>query len=125
MAFEVKVFISGKALKKLKDKYIRGKKEVYNAIILRILNAASEFGDPRKYPSEVIGKFFVSPQARTKERVAWTFEIKDKVIIVYIEDLLYHISRDEYTDNWISKVRDNKINLTFYKESGHISYAGL
>jgi len=107
----IRIFISMQALNRLaKDKYIQKNKKAYNQEILMIAQSLS------KRPSEMIGKFHVSPRGRKDFRIAWHFEYDEKtdIVSIYIDDLLYHERGLKYVDDWTEKVRIGEINLSSY-----------
>lgn len=76
-------------------------------------------------PCETIGKFTVSPRSNKKIRIAWHFLYiqKTDTLVVYIDDLLYHITDEYYVDKWNEKVRTGRINLSSY--SDYTNWAGF
>lgn len=70
---------------------------------------------PLSRPAEKIGDFKVSPRGNKKIRVAWRYKKNpDGSETVFIDDLLYHVTSDNYVDNWIDKARDGDIKAKDY-----------
>lgn len=117
---KISVFISAQAIERVRrDKFILGNKKPYAKEIemLRFSGASR--------PSEKIGSFSVSPRGNKKIRIAWHFAIDTSTdtLIIYIDDLLYHIADEFYVNKWNEKVRTGKINLSSY--SGYVPWAGF
>lgn len=93
-----------------RDNFVRSNKKRYNNEIIMI---ALSNGDR---PVERIGDFLISPRGHSKIRVAWhkEFNSKTDTLIIYIDDLLYHITDTDYVDNWDHKARIGKINKNSY-----------
>lgn len=116
----VQILISRQANERArKDKYIDNNKVIY---IREINMIQASYGNR---PKETIGKFFISPRGNKKIRVAWhfTYDKNSDTLIVYIDDLLYHITEEYYVDKWNEKAKIGKINLNSY--SDYIPWAGL
>ncbi len=108
---ETKIFISRKALERLKkDKFVRENRKWYNQQIFLISQ------DPFHRPSERIGHFIVAPRGHEIKRIAYHFEMNDKFILIYIDDFLYHKSDTRYVDNWNEKVNNKQISLRDYND---------
>ncbi len=58
--------------------------------------------------------FNVSPRGHEKRRIAWHFLLEEETIIVFIDDLLYHVTESAYIDNWNIKVRQKQITIKNY-----------
>jgi len=107
------ILISKQALERLKkDRTVKENKKDYNREILMIQASGGD------RPCELIGQFTVSPRGGKFIRVAWHFSYNKKTDtkIIYIDDLLYHRTQGDYTDNWGHKVRTGEINLASYSD---------
>lgn len=116
----VKILISRQARERAKkDKYIKSNRIAYIKEVNRI---QASYGNR---PREVMGKFLVSPRGNKKIRVAWHFAYDKNLdtLVIYIDDLLYHITDEYYVDKWNEKVRIGLISLNSY--SHYIPWAGL
>lgn len=114
------VLISKQALERFKnDLFVNNNKNQY----IQEINMLKTSEGNR--PTEIIGKFLVSPRGNKKIRIAWHFAIDTKTDtkIIYVDDMLYHISDKFYVDKWNEKVRAGKINLSSY--SGYTPWAGF
>lgn len=108
----LKIFISKNALERIKkDKFVRENLKWYNQHILMIAQ------NPNRVPHEKIGKFYINPRGHENRRIAYHFEFveKDRLWIIYIDDLLYH-EKTGYVDSWNVKAKMGEIkNLEFKK----------
>ncbi len=101
------IMISDKALERArKDRTVKSMTRKYLAEIDKIAES------PNQRPQEQIGEFHVSPRGQKEIRVAWHYDPKGNIL--YIDDLLYHKSENEYVDNWATKVRQGHIKRNKY-----------
>lgn len=111
--------ISQKALERAKkDRYVKENRKRYIAEITYLMAAGLQ------RPSERIADFNLSPRGGKKERVAWHYAVDEKndTLIIYVDDLLYHVRSNSFVDNWPEKVRAGTIKLRDY--SSCIQWAG-
>ena len=115
---EVYILISKQALDRIKnDRFVKQNRNWYESQIIMLGKA------PFERPKERLGNFNVSPRGHEKRRIAWHLEIKENTIIIFIDDLLYHITEDKYVENWNIKVVNKKINLKDY--GPYLPFVGL
>lgn len=109
----VEVVISKQARERAqKDKYVKNNKQLYkNEITMIQLSEGNR-------PCEAVGKFLISPRGNKKIRIAWHFiyDSSTDTKVIYIDDLLYHISDYYYVDKWNEKVRNGLISLNSYSD---------
>lgn len=109
----VEAWISKQARERAKkDNFVRSNKKKYNNEIAMIILS----GGIR--PVELIGDFLVSPRGHVKHRVAWhkAFDQKANILVIYIDDLLYHVTEEDYVGYWNSKARERRISLSSYND---------
>ncbi len=111
MAFKI-ILLSEQAIRRInKDRFVRQNLSKYVNVIKGI------FQSGRDYPTEIIGKFFISPRGRTPIRVAW---IQDGDVLK-ICDLLYEEKAGTYVDRFNDKAREKKLTPESYSQFRPVS----
>ncbi len=113
------ILISNKALERARDDpRVRNNMPAYVNRIRTI--AANPIATPDK---EKIGDFNISPHQRhTDRRVAWHFDGSTNTL--FIDDLLYHVSQEDYNDRWNKKARKGTITREDYSREGYSAFKG-
>lgn len=57
------------------------------------------------------------------KRIAWYFEVQGDTAILFIDDLLYHVTEDKYIDGWNIKAGSKRIRLKDY--GPYLPFVGL
>ena len=104
MAFQLILFSEQAIARIKKDRFVRQNLSKYVNVIKGIFQAG------RTYPTETIGKFFISPRGRSPIRIAW---LQDGNVLK-ICDLLYEEGAGTYVDKWNDKVREKMLTPANY-----------